>query len=232
VIDHANGRVPVVIHVGGQRVKEVITLARHASAAGADGIAVIPPYYYNMDDMALEQYFSLIAETVSGIPIYLYNIPSNAKNTIKTSLFARLAEKYPHIIGMKESSMDFANFYDLVQVAKANHVTLMGNDAQILPALAVGGTGAVSAGSTAVPEPYVHLYQAFQKGDLEEARKWQAVCAQVKKMLAKSYPIAPHKKVLELRGVIKAIQSPPLRSMNEAETEELKRNLTELGYLH
>jgi len=133
---------------------------------------------------------------------------------------------------MKESSMDFSNFCELVDVAQPHHVKLMGNDAQILPSLLIGGSGAVSAGSSALPEPYVNLYNAYEKGDLEEARKWQTVCAQVKKMLVKPYPIAPQKKVLELRGIISSPVKAPLRSMNRQETEELKRQLQALGYLN
>lgn len=231
ITQEVNGRLPVVFHVGALRQQDVLLLARYANEIGADGIAVVPPFYYTLDDDALEQFFSSVAESVD-CPIYLYNIPSNTKNAISASLFIKLANRFPHIVGMKESSMDFENFYELVRLGESKHIKLMGNDAQILPALTVGGSGAVSAGATSIPEPYVALYEAFKKGNMEEARKWQAVCAEVKKMLLKSFPIGSHKKALEFRGIINGTVSAPLRQMNEQETDELKTKMRELGYLN
>ncbi len=230
VIDQANGRLPVIIHVGAQTLEDVLDLSYHAVSTGSDGIALIPPYYYTMDDLAMEQFFSKVAEAIH-IPIYLYNIPMNAKNNIKVSMFVKLAKSYPHIMGMKDSSMNFENFYELIQEKESKHSAIMGNDAQILPALAVGGQGAVSAGATAIPEPFVKLYNAFLRGDMDDARKWQGVCAQVKKMFVKPYPIAPQKKVLELRGITGPTVRAPLRQMTIAETEELTRNYESIKQL-
>ena len=47
VLEHtlkaANGRVPVISHVGTIRTQEVIELAEHALAAGAMAVSMIPP---------------------------------------------------------------------------------------------------------------------------------------------------------------------------------------------
>jgi len=221
VVEETNGRVPVVIHVGAHTLQDVMMLASHAAMIGAAGIGIVPPNYYHMDDLALERYFSKVAEAVD-IPIYLYNIPMNVKNAISVPLFTKLTQAYPHIVGMKDSSMNFDNFYDLVQAKKPHHSAIMGNDAQILPALTIGGQGAVSAGATAIPEPYLKLYDAYVRGDLAEARKWQTVCAQVKKMFVKPYPIAPQKQVLAWRGICGPDVRAPLRRMTDEETEQLR----------
>ncbi|RSL33603.1 dihydrodipicolinate synthase family protein [Salibacterium salarium] len=230
-VDEVNERVPVVFHVGSHRPQEVLDLAEYAVQIKSNGVAIIPPFYYSLDDSALFQYFKKIAEKIE-IPIYLYNIPSNTKNSISVPLFKKLADRYPHIIGMKESSMNFENFYELVQSAGETHSTLMGNDEQFLPALTMGGSGAVSAGATAIPEPFVALYQAYNNGDMEEAKEWQSICADVKKMLAKPYPIGTIKKALEFRGIISGTVSAPLRQLDEKETNELKQTMLNLGYLN
>lgn len=231
VIGHVSGRVPVVVHIGSHRLDEVIHLARHAASSGADGIAVVPPFYYSLDELALGEFFSSVASAVPNTSVYLYNIPSNAKNHITPNLFTQLASKHENIIGIKESSQDFAAFYQFIQTAKENHVKLMGNDAQFLPALVMGANGCVSAGSTAIPEPFVEVYRAFQAGDMEEAKKWQKVCAQVKQLLVKPYPVSPNKKVLSLRNVIHSGLRKPLRDMTTEEREELYRGLKRLGFV-
>ncbi|MFZ4451046.1 dihydrodipicolinate synthase family protein [Salibacterium aidingense] len=230
VLSEVNGRVPVIFNVGALRQQDVLKLAQHSVEIEADGIAVIPPFYYGLDESALEKFFSTVAKTVD-CPIYLYNIPSNTKNSISVSLFSKLAGRYPHIMGMKESSMNFADFYELVQAAESTHSTLMGNDAQFFPALAVGGSGAVSAGSTAMPEPYVALYNAYKEGNMEEARQWQEVCAEVKRMLLASFPAGGHKKALELRGIINGTVSAPLRQLSDHEIKELENSMEKLGFL-
>ena len=228
VVKEAAGKVPVIVHVGAFRGETVISLAKHAKRIGADGIAVIPPGYYTLDEEALYRYFSRIAEAVGPFPIYLYNIPANAKNWIRTPLFLRLAEEYPFIVGMKESSMDFSVYCEFVRSAAPHHVKLIGNDDQILPALAIGGDGAISAGSTAVPEPFVALYRAFRKGDLAEAGEWQNICSMVKKMLIRDCPVAPYKKLLSLRGIMSDRVAEPLRQLTEREFAELKAALNKL----
>lgn len=231
VIKHVSGRVPVVIHVGSQRLDEVIELAQHASELDVDGIAVVPPFYYSLDELALSHFFSTVASSVPNTSVYLYNIPSNVKNHITPTLFSKLASKHENIIGIKESSQDFATFYQFVQTAKASHVKLIGNDAQFLPALVMGANGCVSAASTAIPEPFVEVFRAFQAGDWEGAKKWQNVCAEVKQLLVKSYPISPHKKVLSLRNIIQSGIRSPLRDMTQEETDELYNGLGRLGFL-
>lgn len=227
VIARAKGRLPVFIHVGALRTQEVIALSQHAQSAGAAGIAVLPPYYYGLDDLALEQFFSRVAEAVS-LPIYLYHIPMNAKNSVKVSLFSKLSARYPHILGLKDSSMDFGNFYDVVRAKKPHQSAMMGNDSQILPALVIGGTGAVSAGATAVPEPYVRLWNAFQAGHLDEARQWQEVCAKLRTLFVKPYPISPIKRVLELRGICGADVASPLRAMTAEESAAVEKDFNAL----
>jgi len=222
VLARAGGRLPVFVQVGALRPAEVVELARHAEAAGAAGIAAFPPFFYGLDDAALEAFFSQLAEAVS-IPVYLYNIPMNAKNPLRASLFARLSARHANVMGMKDSSMDFGAYLELLKARRTDQAVMMGNDSQILPALLMGGHGAVSAGATAVPEPYVALWRAVEAGDLAAAHRWQSVCTMVRTMFVKPYPIAPIKRVLALRGLAGDGVMPPLRSLSPAENAQLER---------
>ena len=53
VLKAADGRVPVISHVGTIRTRDVVDLARHAMSAGALAVSMIPPYYYkfSMDEI-------------------------------------------------------------------------------------------------------------------------------------------------------------------------------------
>ena len=65
-------------------------------------------------------------------------------------------------------------------------------------------------------------------GDLAAAGEWQKICSMVKKMLLRSCPVAPYKKLLSLRGIISDRVAEPLRQLSERETAELKAALLEL----
>lgn len=229
-VEHTGGKVPVIVHVGAPVYRDVLEMVSHAAKIGADGIALVPPIYYSIDDLGMERFFSEIADK-TDLPLYIYNIPMNAKNSISVSLFKKLADAHPQIAGMKDSSMNFDQYYELVQVKAPHHAALMGNDGQILPAMAIGGQGAVSAGATAIPEPYVQLYEACVREDWESAKKWQYVCLLVKRLLVKSYPIATHKQVLAWRGICGNDVTSPLRQMTAEETEQLRREYEQLKTL-
>ena len=50
VVKKANGRVTVYVQVGAMTTKETIELAKHAHEIGADGIGVVTPSYFHVND--------------------------------------------------------------------------------------------------------------------------------------------------------------------------------------
>jgi len=74
VIDEVNGRVPVIMHVGGASTRSVVELAKHAEKAGATAVAAVPPIYYGFKEPEVERHFKALVEAVS-IPVFVYNNP-------------------------------------------------------------------------------------------------------------------------------------------------------------
>src|SRR5579859_3674365 len=65
----------IIICSGTSNFPETIELSQHAAANGADGLLIIPPFYYKQAPLeGLTKYYSLIFEQVS-IPINLYHYP-------------------------------------------------------------------------------------------------------------------------------------------------------------
>ena len=63
------------------------------------------PYYYSYSEDELFRYFSKIANSLpQDFPVYLYNIPQRTGNRIDLSLFVKLVENCPNIVGIKDSS--------------------------------------------------------------------------------------------------------------------------------
>ncbi len=223
------GRVPVVIHTGSINLTEAIELTAHAREIGADGAALIPPYYYSIDEMTMLDYYRTVARQAPDFPMYIYNIPVNVKNAVSPRVVAQLQSEFPNIVGIKDSSMDFMNFINFREAVPDDFCILMGNDAQIYASLLMGGSGAVAATATAFPEPVVEIYESLKAGDRERALKAQDLVIKLRAIFRGYTHIAPYKKALEFRGINAGVPHSPLRPLTAEESKKLKEQLEALN---
>lgn len=230
VLAAARKRVPVVPMTGSISTEETIALTMGARAAGADGAAVVAPWYFPHDDLALERHFSAVAEAVPNFDLYLYNIPGNAKNEIKPELFARLAARYPHIVGVKDSSKSLDKLKAYIAAVPGKTV-IVGTDTLLVDCLEAGGAGVVSAVADCFPEVMVAVYEAYQRGDRETARQLQAKASQLRDALKLGTYIHPYKLALAWRGLRFGGMRPPLRESTPEEAAVVRAALDKLGVL-
>jgi 4-hydroxy-tetrahydrodipicolinate synthase len=93
----------VIVGPGTSNLAETIDLARHAQDHGADGLLVIPPFYFNNPPVeGLTRYYSGLFDAVR-IPISLYHIPGTSEAPITLELLKNLSH-YPNLAGIKDSS--------------------------------------------------------------------------------------------------------------------------------
>ncbi|MEX2689910.1 MAG: dihydrodipicolinate synthase family protein [Candidatus Njordarchaeum guaymaensis] len=83
-VDFVNGRVPIIIHTGTERLDKTLELTLHAEDIGADAVGIVVPYYYNYSQKELFEYYKEIARKTE-IPICIYNIPPRTGNNIDVS---------------------------------------------------------------------------------------------------------------------------------------------------
>lgn len=224
-IKDATGRIPVIVHTGSIHVDEALRLTRHAKEIGAAAAGLIPPYYYAMDNAAIFEYFSAIAEAVPDLPLFGYNIPMNVKNVIAPEILRELSSRYSNVVGIKDSSMDFMTFINYRQALPDQFCILMGNDAQIFSAVLAGGQGAVSATSTAYPEPVVAIWNRIRANDLAGARQAQGIVTKLRAVFRSYPPVASYKKALEFRGIHAGFPRRPLRALTPDEERKLRSDL-------
>src|SRR5262249_45651923 len=107
-LKHRNG-LNIIVSPGTSNFPETIELSQHAAANGADGLLIIPPFYYKQPPLeGLTRYFSLIFEQVS-IPINLYHIPRTSAVPITIELLHSL-ENYHNLAGIKDSNGDVPEY--------------------------------------------------------------------------------------------------------------------------
>ena len=110
-------------------------------------------------------HFRLIADA-TDLPVILYDIPGRAGIQIMYDTILRAA-KHPNILAVKDAKGDLAEVSRVM-----NQTDLMyfaGDDANVLPTLAIGGTGMISVTANIAPEPYRVIVDAVNAGDLTAA---------------------------------------------------------------
>lgn len=175
VVEETRGRVPVYAGSGCVTTRETVRLSRRAEALGADALSVITPYFAAASQDELYAHFMEVASAVD-LPIVLYNIPARTGNALAPATVARLAKDAPNIVGAKDSSGNFDNMKQYVELTAGldkEFSVLSGNDSLILPILLFGGRGGVAGCANVFPHTMVEIYEAWAAGDLERAKRVQ-----------------------------------------------------------
>lgn len=197
---------------------------RHADAAFATA-----PYYYRHDDAAQLAYFAAAAKLVQDLPFYLYHIPEMTHNSISPELAARLRGQCPNLAGIKDSSMDFLELQSFVRVLPGpGYEVMTGNDAQVLAALQAGGAGAIIATANLFPGVCCEIWDGFQSGQLETARRAQEAIFDVRRLVRSVMPIMGHKAVLEELGIGMGYARFPMRTLTGQERAAIRSGLQAL----
>ena len=165
----AAGRLKVIVHVGDAGTSGAVRLARHAATIGADGVAVVAPFFFEHDQAALERHVRDVAGA-TDLPTFLYDIPARTTNSYGLDLSRRLFEEGV-VVGSKDSSGNLPRMLDLLDLE--GYTLLVGADHLALTALQAGAAGMVTGPGCVFPEPYVRLHAAFAAGDLAAAAGWQ-----------------------------------------------------------
>jgi len=103
----------IIVSPGTANFPETLELSLHAQENGADGLLVVPPFYYkHPHPEGLTRYFSMLFEKVT-IPINLYHIPFATGIPISLNLMHSL-DKFPNLAGIKDSSSDEEEYHKFV----------------------------------------------------------------------------------------------------------------------
>jgi 4-hydroxy-tetrahydrodipicolinate synthase len=169
-VDVAGGRLPVVAATGSQSLAETLWLTDQATAAGADALLVVTPYYSRPPQRGLVEYIKRVGRT-SPLPLLLYHIPGRAAVSVSVDTVLAMREACPTFVGLKHASPDVEFVSEVIARTDDDFTVLVGLEHLTLPMLAAGATGMVNALANIAPHDIVALFEAMDRGDLKEARR-------------------------------------------------------------
>lgn len=230
VMKFVNKRIPVVFHVGELSTEGTIELARHAEKIGADGISAVCPYFFPVDDEAIYQHYRRISQSVSeDFPVFLYNIPGNARNEVSLEVLLKLSQNTSNIRSIKISSADFTQIQQILANVPKDFAVVLGPDQYGVAGLQMGAKGNVSGHANVYPEPFVKLYELFMQGEFDKAKEMQQQIYQIIEIFKNGTNLSYFKQALEFRGLPSSFVRSPLRNITKEEKEELFKKLESIS---
>lgn len=229
VCERAAGRIKVMAGTGSNNTAEAIRMTKAAKKSGATGTLQVGPYYNKPTQEGYYRHFGAVAEACD-LPQVIYNIPGRTASNIAPETLARMAEKYPTIVAVKEAtgSLDQAS-----SIAALCDLTLLsGDDSLTLPLMSIGGRGVVSVVGNIVPKDMLALVKAADGGNFVEALKWhRKLFPLCRDMLSVATNPIPVKTALKLLGRDSGELRLPMCAMDAAGEAKVRQTLTNYGLL-
>ena len=148
-VEAANGRLLVAVHCSAQSTWDTVQLAAHAADIWADGVAVMAPPYFTLDETELLSHFDAAARACAPTPFYVYEFAARSGYPVPVAVVQRLREAAPNFRGLKVSDTPWERFAPyLIEGLDV----FVGPEALLPQGLAAGAIGAVSALASTFPE--------------------------------------------------------------------------------
>lgn len=221
-VDH---KLPVFIQCGAMTTEETISHVQHAQKIGADGVGVMSPAFFPMDELALYEYYKDVVSSVSSdFPVYIYNIPGCTTSDVMPELLARLMDEFPNVTGIKYSCPDLMRIEDYLRTPDRTPDVLIGCDSLFLQCLMTGGVGTVTGPGAIFHERFTRLYKQYRNGDFNGAEETQKEIVKDDRRMAGIPGIPGLKALLKMRGVIENDTCrKPLRKLQKEEYKQLEK---------
>lgn len=229
VVKKNDNRIAAFIQCGSMTTAETRGHALHSVEIGADGVGIMSPSFFPMDEESLLNYFSnIISALPSEFPVYVYNIPSHTTSDVTPRLLNQLIETSSNVVGIKYSSPNLMRIEDYFYQSKKTFDLLIGCDSLFLQCLITGGVGTVTGPGSIFHERFTRLYKQYSEGDFVGATETQNQIVKTDRDLAAIPGIPALKALLKMRGIICYDNCrAPLRPLRKDEYEVLGRVLNE-----
>jgi 4-hydroxy-tetrahydrodipicolinate synthase len=188
-VRHVAGRIPVLIGTMHASTAVAVAQSRQAEDLGADGLMILPPYYYTPTDDEIFRYYQAITDAVR-LPIMLYNNPVTSNVDMSAALVARLAKAFPSVSYIKESSQELGRVTDVIEAAGEDITVFAGE--RVVDSFLLGAKGYVNPYGNYIPRASAGIWSLLTSGRIAEARQLERFIHDFDAIIAKGHPTYGH----------------------------------------
>jgi 4-hydroxy-tetrahydrodipicolinate synthase len=168
-VNKANGRVPIVIGIGGNNTAKVIEDFKKFDLSKVAAILSVTPYYNKPSQEGLFQHYMALADAAPK-PILLYNVPGRTGRNMTAATTLRLAA-HPKIAGIKEAGPEMAQTIAILKDRPSDFLVVSGDDEIVMAQIACGMDGVISVAANAFPKPFSDMIRYCMAGDFSMAKR-------------------------------------------------------------
>ena len=204
-----NGRLPLVLGIGGNNTAEVINEIKSTDLTTMTAILSVVPYYSKPTQEGLYQHFRAISEA-SPIPIIVYNVPGRTAKNMLPETTLRLARDFENIVAVKEAGNNQQQYLELIKDKPHDFLIISGDDDLALGVVLAGGSGVISVIGQAFPKDFSQMIHLGLQGKAKEAYKLHFKLMDVTSMIFEENNPAGIKAVFNGLGLCDATVRLPL----------------------
>ncbi|MDD5570240.1 MAG: 4-hydroxy-tetrahydrodipicolinate synthase [Bacteroidales bacterium] len=220
-IEKINGRVPVVLGIGGNYTKEVADTI-NKNEFKVDAILSVCPYYNKPQQQGIFEHYKTIANA-SPYPIMMYNVPGRSGVNIKSETTLKIANEIEKVIAVKEASGDLYQMAQVIKNKPKDFLVISGDDSLTLPLMSIGGDGIISVIANAYPKLFSDMVRFCMNDNFAEARKIHLKLTDMMNALFADGSPGGIKAALSIKGFCQNNLRLPLVKANEQTFELIKK---------
>lgn len=170
IIEVNNGRLPLVLGIGGNNTQNVIDEFKSTDLSNIDAILSVSPYYSKPTQEGLYQHFKAVSKS-SPIPIILYNVPGRTSKNMEPATIIRLANDFDNVVAVKEAAGSMGQYLELLKHKPDGFHIISGDDDLALSVALAGGSGVISVIGQGLPKEFSEMIRNGIAKKADEAFK-------------------------------------------------------------
>ena len=213
VLKANNGRLPIMLGMGGNNTQAVIDAIKAQDFTGIQGILSVVPFYNKPNQRGMRAHFEAIADACP-VPVVVYNVPGRVGVNLQAATCVELA-KHPNIIAVKEASGNLQQIMEILRDKPADFDVLSGDDGITQPLMALGAQGVISVAANAYTQPFSRMMHALKEGRNDEALRLHYAMLKMNQLIFTDGNPAGIKCLLSKMGLCQNVLRLPLVCVNE-----------------
>ena len=169
VVSKVNGRIPIVLGVGGNCTRAIVEKLKKDNFDGIDAILSVVPYYNKPSQEGIYQHYKAISEATS-LPIVWYIVPGRTGVNMTAETTLRIARECKNVVAIKEASGNITQMDDIIKNKPENFDVISGDDGITFPLITLGAVGVISVIGNAFPREFSRMVRLGLAGDYDNAR--------------------------------------------------------------
>jgi 4-hydroxy-tetrahydrodipicolinate synthase len=215
VVTCNNGRLPLVLGVGGNDTRKIVSELQTRNFSDFDAILSVSPFYNKPTQEGIYQHFKAIADA-SPIPVIIYNVPGRTSSNMLPKTVLRLANDFKNIVAIKEAAGDVVQAMHILKDKPKDFLVISGDDMIALSMVLAGGAGVISVIGQGFPKEFSEMIRLGLNRKVDEAFKLHYQLTECIDMIFEQGNPAGIKQVFQSLGLADSYVRLPLVQVDES----------------